>query len=66
MYRPTEASPAPYQQACPAAAPLAIIPPDDFTSLRAPAKSAPYEGDLDGSPAVPGTIRIRFNRLRRF
>jgi uncharacterized protein DUF4232 len=51
----------PYQQACPAAATLLIIPPDDVTSLRVPAKIAPCEGDLDVSPVVPGTIPIPFN-----
>jgi Protein of unknown function (DUF4232) len=51
----------PYQQACPAAAALVIIPPDDFTSLRATAKIAPCEGDLDVSPVVPGTIPIPSN-----
>jgi hypothetical protein len=51
---------APYQQACPAAATLAIIPPDDVTSLRAPATIAPCEGDLDVSPVVPGTKTIPF------
>jgi hypothetical protein len=52
---------APYRQACPAAAALVIIPPDDFTALRATAKIAPCEGDLDVSPIVPGTIPIPFN-----
>ena len=51
----------PYQQACPAAATLVIIPPGDLTSLRAPARIAPCEGDLDVSPVVPGTIPIPFN-----
>ena len=51
----------PYQQACPAAATLVIIPPDDFSSLRAAAKIAPCEGDLDVSPVVPGTTPIPFS-----
>ena len=51
----------PYQQACPAAAALVIIPPDDVTSLRAIATIAPCEGDLDVSPVVPGTIPIPFS-----
>ncbi len=51
----------PYQQACPAAATLVIIPPDDVTSLRATARIAPCEGDLDVSPVVPGTIPIPFS-----
>jgi hypothetical protein len=51
----------PYQQACPEAATLVIIPPDDVTSLRATAKIAPCEGDLDVSPVVPGTIPIPFS-----
>lgn len=51
----------PYQQACPAAATLVIIPPDDVTSLQATARIAPCEGDLDVSPVVPGTIPIPFN-----
>lgn len=51
----------PYQQACPAAATLVIIPPDDFASLRATARITPCEGDLDVSPIVPGTIPIPFD-----
>jgi hypothetical protein len=51
----------PYRQACPAAATLVIIPPDDVTALRATARIAPCEGDLDVSPVVPGTIPIPFN-----
>jgi hypothetical protein len=45
----------PYQQACPAAATLVIIRPDDLTSLRAPARIARCEGDLDvsGRPRAP-------------
>jgi hypothetical protein len=50
----------PYQQACPAAASLAVIPPDDFTSLRVTASIAPCEGVLDVSPVVPGTAQIPF------
>jgi hypothetical protein len=48
----------PYRQACPAAATVVIIPPDDVTSLRAPARIAPCGGHLDVSPVVPGTIPI--------
>lgn len=50
----------PLPRACPAAATLAIIPPGDVTSLRAPAKIAPCEGELDVSPVVPGTTPIAF------
>lgn len=50
-----------YQQACPAAATLVIIPPDDVTSLRATARIVPCGGDLDVSPVVPGTIPIPFS-----
>lgn len=52
--------PPPYQQACPEAATLVVIPPDDFTSLRVAAKIAPCQGDLAVSPVVPGTARIPF------
>lgn len=50
-----------YQQACPAAATLAIIPPDDFTSLSTTAEISPCNGDLSVSPVVPGTTRIPFD-----
>ena len=51
----------PYLQACPAAATVVIIPPDDVTSLRATGRIAPCHGDLDVSPVVPGTIGIPFS-----
>jgi len=53
--------PPPYQQACPAATTLAIILPDDFTSLSITANISPCNGDLSVSPVVPGTTRIPFD-----
>lgn len=58
---PTGNPPPPYRQACPAAATLVIIPPDDFTSLRARVAIAPCNGDLTVSPVVPGTTPIPFS-----
>jgi len=58
-------NPAPsYQQACPATATLAIIPPDDFTSLSTTAKISPCNGGLSVSAVVPGTTRIPFDGSR--
>ncbi len=53
--------PPPYQQACPAAATLKIIPPDDVTALSARVTMAPCQGDVYVSPVVPGTAPIRFS-----
>ncbi len=58
---PTGNPPPPYQKACPMAAALEIIPPADFTAVRATAKLAPCNGDLIVSPVVAGTAPIRFS-----
>ena len=55
---PTGNPPSPYQQACPAATQLSIIPPGDTTALRATTPIAPCQGWLTTSPVVPGTDRI--------
>ena len=55
---PTGNPPPPYQQACPAATQLSIIPPDDTTALRARTSIAPCQGWLTTSPVVPGTALI--------
>jgi hypothetical protein len=55
---PTGNPPPPYQQACPTATQLSIIPPGVTTALRAATSIAPCEGFLTTSPVVPGTTRI--------
>jgi hypothetical protein len=55
---PTGNPPPPYQQACPAATQLSIIPPGDTTALHATTSIAPCQGWLTTSPVVPGTALI--------
>lgn len=55
---PTGNPPPPYQQACPTATQLSIIPPGDTTSLGVTTSIAPCQGFLATSPVVPGTTRI--------
>ncbi|MGO8957501.1 MAG: DUF4232 domain-containing protein [Streptosporangiaceae bacterium] len=58
---PTGNPPPPYQQACPAAASLKIIPPGEVTAVTVRAKIAPCSGDLSVSPVVAGTAPVRFS-----
>lgn len=52
--------PPPYDQACPTATGLAVIPPDDTAAVHATASLAPCSGAMDVSSVLPGTTWIPF------